>query len=342
MKDYQLKSDVPVPVPGSGEVLIRIAAAGFCHTDYQVYEGAYKTKLPHTGSHEPTGTIAAIGADASGAWKVGDRVGVYLFRDPCGNCNDCRWYAASHDGRLDARYCANKTMGGILGADGGFAEYMLTKENAIMQIPENVLFEQAAPMMCAGATIWTAILAAGLKKGQTLGIVGIGGLGILGIQFAKALGYRVVAIHYRDIKSKLESVQKALRHDLFVSSESPDAVDQLSKFTDGIGLDAAIVCTDSVPTNDWILHRLHPRGTCVVLGLPAEGFHFDAFNLVFREIVIKGSLHASIEDMKQMLEVVSKHNITSPVDEVPFEEAEGLPARVHAREFSGKPVVVMQ
>lgn len=200
-------------------------------------------------------------------------------------------------------------------------------------------------MMCAGVTIWTAILEAGLKKGQTLGIVGIvgiSGLGILGIQFAKALGYRVVAIHYRNISSKLETVPEALRHDLFVSIESPDAVEQIGKFNNGIGLDGAVVCNDFVPVNDWILHRLHPRGTCVVLGLPEQGFQFDASNIVIREIVVTGSLHASVEDMENMLLLASAHNVQSQVSIVPFEEAEGLPLRFHAHEFSEKPVVTMK
>lgn len=170
---------MPVPVPASGEVLIRIAAASFCHTDYQVFQGDYKTHLPHIGSHEPTGTIAALGPGLSGGWKVGDRVGGYLFRKPCGSCRDCKWYASTHNGELHARYCENKTMTGILQADGGFAQYMTSPEYALVSLPESIPFEQAAPLMCAGATFWEAILVTGLQKGQTIAIVGIGGLGIL-------------------------------------------------------------------------------------------------------------------------------------------------------------------
>jgi D-arabinose 1-dehydrogenase-like Zn-dependent alcohol dehydrogenase len=329
-----------VPVPGPSEILIQIAAAGFCHTDYQVYEGAYKTELPHTGSHEPVGRIAAIGPSVSSEWKVGDHVGAFLFRQPCGTCDDCKWYASSHDGQLNARYCDNKVMGGIRGADGGFAEYMITSDDAIVRIPADVPFEQAAPLMCAGATVWTAIKETGLKPGQTLGIVGIGALGLLAIQFAKALGLRVVAVHHRDARSKNEALPANLRAEFFVDTSVLEAAGQISRFTNGIGLDAAIVCTDSVEITDWIAHRLHPRGVLLPLGLPEAGFHFDAFNVVFREIVIKGSLHSSVEEMEEMLVVVAKFNIRSQVNVVKLEEAEALPARVHAREFSGKPVVV--
>jgi D-arabinose 1-dehydrogenase-like Zn-dependent alcohol dehydrogenase len=233
-------------------------------------------------------------------------------------------------------------MGGIHGADGGFAEYMITSDDAIVRIPAGVPFEQAAPLMCAGATVWTAIKETGLKSGQTLAIVGIGSLGLLAIQFAKAVGLRVVAVHHRNVRSKNDALPVELKADFFVDSSLPEAVQQISEFTNGIGLDAAVVCTDSVDITDWITHRLHPRGVCVPLGLPEAGFHFDAFNMIFREIAIKGSLHSSVEDMEEMMEVVAKNNIRSQVSLVQLEEAETLPARVHAHKFSGKAVVVTE
>lgn len=123
----------------------------------------------------------------------------------------------------------------------------------------------------------------------------IGGLGLLVIQFTKALGNRVVVVHHKDVTSKLADVREGLRPDLSVDYKKPEAIKQISDFTDGILLDAAVVCTDNIPANDWILHQLHPRGTCVVLGLPEQGFNFDAFNLVFREIVVKGSTRVLTE-----------------------------------------------
>lgn len=232
-------------------------------------------------------------------------------------------------------------MTGISGADGGFAEYMMSPDDALLKLPDNVPFEQAAPLMCAGATIWNAIIETGLQKGQAIAIVGIGGLGLLGIQFAKALGYRVVAVHHKDARSKLTEILEDLMPDLLVDYTKPEAIQQISDFTDGILLDAAVVCTDDIPANDWILHQLHPRGTCVVLGLPEQGFTFDAFNLVFREIVIKGSLHSSIDKMREMMKVVSEYNIHSNVDIVPLDEAEALPSRIHSHEFKGRVVVKM-
>ncbi|KAG5661292.1 hypothetical protein KAF25_005414 [Fusarium avenaceum] len=341
-ENYQLRDDVPVPEPGSGELLIRVAAASFCHTDYQVYQGTYKTELPFTGSHEPAGTIASLGPDVPGDWKVGDRVGVLNFRKPCDDCDGCRWRRSSY-GSLDARYCHNKTMNGIVKSDGGFAEYMIGSHYSLVHLPDDVSFEQAAPLMCAGATVWNAIKETGLKKGQSLGLIGIGGLGVLGVQFAKALGYRVVASDSREAGLKLASdVPAHLRPDLIVNSGAEDASQKISDFTGGQGLHGVVVCTDSPAATDWALHRLQPRGTCVALGLPDEGFKFDAFNLVFREITVKGSLHCGVNEVKKMIDAVSEHGIVSHLTILPLEEGEDIPEKVAAHAFSGRLVVKIQ
>ncbi|KAJ0136108.1 Uncharacterized protein HZ326_20442 [Fusarium oxysporum f. sp. albedinis] len=258
-ENYQLRHDVPVPQPGPGEVLIHVAAASFCHTDYQVYQGTYGTQLPFTGSHEPAGTIASLGPGVPDDWKIGDRVGVLTFRKPCDDCAGCKWRRSNY-GTLDARYCENKTMNGIVKSGGGFAEYMISSYYTLVSLPDDVSFEQAAPLMCAGATVWNAIKQTGLEKGQTIGLTGIGGLGVLGVQFAKALGYRVVASDNRDAGLKLASgVPEHLRPDLIVNSSDEDAAQKILDITNGEGLHGAVVCTDNVPATDWTLHRLQPR-----------------------------------------------------------------------------------
>ncbi|KAI3572716.1 chaperonin 10-like protein [Fusarium oxysporum f. sp. albedinis] len=322
-ENYQLRHDVPVPQPGPGEVLIHVAAASFCHTDYQVYQGTYGTQLPFTGSHEPAGTIASLGPGVPDDWKIGDRVGVLTFRKPCDDCAGCKWRRSNY-GTLDARYCENKTMNGIVKSGGGFAEYMISSYYTLVSLPDDVSFEQAAPLMCAGATVWNAIKQTGLEKGQTIGLTGIGGLGVLGVQFAKALGYRVVASDNRDAGLKLASgVPEHLRPDLIVNSSDEDAAQKILDITNGEGLHGAVVCTDN-------------------LGLPDEGFRFDAFNLVFREINVKGSLHCSVDEVKKMIDAVSEHGIVSHLTILPLEEGEDIPERVAAHAFSGRLVVKIQ
>jgi propanol-preferring alcohol dehydrogenase len=191
--------------------------------------------------------------------------------------------------------------------------------------------------------VWNAIKETGLKKGQSLGLIGIGGLGVLGVQFAKALGYRVVASDSREAGLKLASdVPAHLRPDLIVNSGAEDASQKISDFTGGQGLHGVVVCTDSPAATDWALHRLQPRGTCVALGLPDEGFRFDAFNLVFREINVKGSLHCGVDEVKKMIDAVSEHGIVSHLTILPLEEGEDIPEKVAAHAFSGRLVVKIQ
>lgn len=128
---------------------MRIKAASFCHTDFQVYEGVYASKCPIIPSHEPVGIIAALGKNVDSKWKVGQRVGVLNFRHACGQCNRCVWHKQANNGTVDARFCKRKNMAGIT-ADGGFAEYLVADATTTVLLPDGLSFEQAAPLMCAG------------------------------------------------------------------------------------------------------------------------------------------------------------------------------------------------
>lgn len=134
-----------MPEIGSNDLLVKIGAAGFCHTDYQVWEGVYKSPFPLIPSHEPAGTIVAVGSEAQEKWKVGQRVGVSFFRHACHNCVGCTVTA-------DIRWCENKELGGLL-HDGGMAEYIIGDADNTVLLPESLPFEQAAPLMCAGVRI---------------------------------------------------------------------------------------------------------------------------------------------------------------------------------------------
>ncbi|KAF5023966.1 hypothetical protein F66182_3970 [Fusarium sp. NRRL 66182] len=338
-KFYQLRDDVPTPTPKPDEILIRIAAAGFCHTDLMVYRGVTQGPLPFTGSHEPAGTIASIGSDVPDTWHVGDRVGVTNFMDPCDNCKGCKW-ATQVIGALDPRYCDNKTMCGIVSRDGAFAEYMTAWYGAVVHLPNSLSFQQAAPLMCAGASVWHALNQAELQKGQAVAIVGIGGLGVLGIQFAKAKGYRVVAIDNRDVGLKLASeVPSHLKPDLILNFDDPETIRKISGFTDDIGLRAAIVCTGADAASDWAAQRLQPRGVLVAVGIPEQGLRFDPMNLLFKEIVVKGSIHCSMQETRDMIDFVAEHGILSHLTLLTMEEAEDIAAKSEAQAYTGRPVV---
>ncbi|KAH7189019.1 uncharacterized protein B0J16DRAFT_362022 [Fusarium flagelliforme] len=284
-KSYELCDDVPVPTPKPDEVLVRVAAAGFCHSDIMVYHGLTQVPLPFIGSHEPAGTIVSLGSEVSGSWHVGDRVGVTNFMDPCNDCKGCKW-ANQTIGSRDPRFCDNRTM-------------------------------------CA--------------------IVGIGGLGVLGIQFAKARGHRVVAIDNHETGLKLASeVPSHLKPDLILKYDDPETIQKISDFTDEIGLRAAIVCNSDDDANDWAAKRLQPRGVLVAAGFPENGFKFDPMNLMLREIVVKGIVHCSMEETREMMEFVTQHGIRSHLSLLAMEEAEDIIAKSQAHALVGRPVVKIQ
>jgi D-arabinose 1-dehydrogenase-like Zn-dependent alcohol dehydrogenase len=130
-----------VPEIGDNDVLVKIGAAGFCHTDYQVWEGVYHSPCPIVPSHEPVGTVVVVGAKVQ-KWKVGQRVGVNLFQHQCHSCLECKTVN-------DVRFCENKGMAGLI-VDGGMAEYMASDAESLVLLPDSLSFEQAAPLMCAG------------------------------------------------------------------------------------------------------------------------------------------------------------------------------------------------
>ncbi|RGP77754.1 hypothetical protein FLONG3_4143 [Fusarium longipes] len=338
-KSYQLHDDVPVPTPKPDEVLVRIAAAGFCHSDLMVHHGLTQVPLPFIGSHEPAGTIVSLGSDVPGSWQVGDRVGVTNFMDPCNNCKGCKW-ATQTTGSLDPRFCDNRSMCGIVRRDGAFAEYMTSWHVALVHLPDVMGFEQAAPLMCAGATAWHAINQANVQVGQTIAIVGIGGLGVLGIQFAKARGYQVVAIDNHEVGLKLATeVPSHLKPDLILKYDDPQTIQKISDFTDEIGLKAAVICTSDDDANDWAARRLQPRGVLVTVGFPENGLKFDPANLVLREIVVKGVVHSSMKETREMMEFVTEHGIQSHLSLLTMEEAEDIIAKSQAHALVGRPVV---
>lgn len=166
---------------------------------------------------------------------------------------------------------------------------------------------------------------------------------MLGIQFAKARGLRVVAIDNHETGLKLASeVPSHLKPDLILKHDDPEAIQKISDFTDEIGLKAAVVCNSDDDANDWAAKRLQPRGVLVAAGFPENGFKFDPMNLVLREIVVKGIVHCSMEETKEMMEFVTQHGIRSHLSLLAMEEAEDIIAKSQAHALVGRPVVKIQ
>src|SRR5438445_7449350 len=184
----------PISEPGPGQVRIRVEACGICHTDSATVMGVYPgLTLPRVPGHEVVGRVEALGSGVS-RWKVGQRVGVGLIAGEDGTCEPCR--------RGDMVNCQNPVVSGVT-MDGGYAEVMIAEARAIASIPDELTSAEAAPLLCAGVTTYNALRNAGLRAGDLVAVQGIGGLGHLGVQFARHMGFRTVAIGRGRDKEKL-------------------------------------------------------------------------------------------------------------------------------------------
>ncbi|KAH7151790.1 alcohol dehydrogenase GroES-like domain-containing protein [Dactylonectria estremocensis] len=312
---YELVS-VEVPKIRDHELLIKVHAAGFCHSDLQVLHGQFPCTLPMIPSHEPAGVIAQVGSQCDGSWSEGDRVGALNFKNACSQCTGCVLALRRHN-KLDPRLCERREMAGFKD-DGCFAEYMVIDPATTVLLPDTLPFEQAAPLMCAGATVWGALekATATLEPGAAVGIIGIGGLGHLGMH------------------------PPGLSPDLIVDSTSTSAAAaQVLEFTKGEGIAATVVCTDSLDVNAWALTLLRFGGVMVALGLPPEQWRFDASLMVFRELVIMGSYVANTDSVKRMMEVVERAGVKSHVTRVAFNDIPGIVEAHQDGAFKGRLVV---
>ncbi|KAK3046853.1 hypothetical protein LTR09_011694 [Extremus antarcticus] len=194
-------------------------------------------------------------------WKTGQRVGVMLFKHACRNCVGCETFS-------DVRFCKNVGIEGLT-TDGGMAEYIMADADGTVLLPDDMSFHEAAPLLCAGATTWGALKASGVTGPAPIGILGIGGLGMYAVQFAKALGHQVVAIDNRE-EGRALAKELPLPADFVVDYNDKDAAKKIKKWAGRDGLAAIIGCTDNVDAMAWCLNTLRPQGVCVPVGLPVD------------------------------------------------------------------------
>lgn len=293
--------------------------------------------IPRTGSHEGSGTVVAVGSSISPSqFQPGDRVMAGIIYHACGACGDCL-------GPDDyTQYCRNSGgYCGVFGADGFFAEYARIDAKWAVKMPDRVSFETAAPLACAGCTVYRGVILAGLKKGEWLGIVGSGGgLGHLGVQFAKALGLNVVGIDARD--EGLELTRKGGADVVIDARIGHDkVVDEVKKVTNNEGVAATINVSDAekAMATSCAVTRMH--GTVFQIAQPPT-VSIPFQELIFRDIRVRGSLICSAQEAADMLALVAEHGIS--VNTNAFKglgEIEELIELAESGKMKGKGVVVM-
>jgi len=295
-----------IPTPGVAQIVVRTEACGVCHTDLHAADGDWPVKptLPFIPGHEAIGVVSAVGAGVT-IVKEGDRVGVPWLYSACGHCEYClaAWETV----------CPDAQFGGYT-RNGGFAEYILADPDYVAHIPKGLAATEAAPLICAGITTYKGIKQTEAKPGQWITISGCGGLGHLGIQYAKAMGLLVCAVDVDD--AKLAHAKK-LGADLIINAKHEDPGSAVKKATNG-GTHGVLITAPSLIAFKQGIGMIRKRGTCVLVGLPPGEFPVPLFDVVANCITVRGSFVGNREDMAESLDFAVKGKVRADIELQPL------------------------
>ena len=312
------------PDPGPGEVRIRVQACGVCHSDSVTKFGLFPgIAFPRVPGHEVAGFLDAVGEGVH--LKPGQRVGLGWHGGHCTYCEQCR--------RGEFVLCQNQKISGI-SYDGGYADYVLAPANALALIPDDLADVDAAPLMCAGVTTFNSLRNAGARLGDTVAVLGIGGLGHLGVQFAAKGGFRTIAIARGADKAPLA---KELGAHIYIDSKSQNVGEELQK------LGGANVILSTVTAADALgaaVAGLAPQGTLIILGVPEKPFELNTLPLIMGERAVQGWPSGTGMDSEDTLEFSTLTGIKPKIETYPLEKA----PEAFDRMMSGKAIfrVVLQ
>lgn len=307
--------DIPVPKPKPNELLINVKYSGVCHTDLHAWKGDWPldTKLPLVGGHEGAGVVVAMGENVKN-WKVGDLAGIKWLNGSCLNCEFCRKSAESN--------CPDADLSGYT-HDGSFQQYATADAVQAARIPQGTDLAQVAPILCAGITVYKALKTAELSPGQWVCIVGAGGgLGSLAVQYAKAMGYRVIGIDGGEAKEKLV---KSFGAESFIDfTKEKDVVAAVKAATEG-GPHAAINVSVSEGAVAQSCEYVRSTGCVVLVGLPAGAkVVTPVFDAVVKSISIRGSYVGNRQDSAEAIDFFSRGLISCPIEIRGLSQLEGI------------------
>lgn len=310
-KPLEMK-DIAANEPADGQVRIRMHASGVCGTDLHAWHGMLPVELPVVLGHEPVGVVEKLGSGVKDL-KVGDRVGVSWFQAGCGRCSYCQ----SH---LD-KYCATPVS--WMQNGGGNSELMIAEADGCTLLPDDLSWEVAAPLFCAGFTIMSGYRNASPRPGDRLAVIGIGGLGHLALQTAKALGHEVIAI--TGSANKVQEARDLGADEVLVIKEH--AGQELMAMG---GADVVLSTSNSMKQNSEVMEGLLPEGRLVVMGVGAEPISVSPFSILLKQLTVRGSTQNNRADLVEILNLAAAGKVKPKLEIYKLDEINDVFQRLSA------------
>ena len=320
--------DAPIPEPGPGQIQVKIEACGVCHTDLHAAHGDWPVRPnpPFIPGHEGVGFVSGVGAGVKNV-KEGDRVGVPWLYTACGHCEHCLggWETLC-ESQQNTGYSVN----------GGFADYVVADPNYVGHLPANIGFVEIAPVLCAGVTVYKGLKMTDTKPGDWVAISGIGGLGHMAVQYARAMGLRVAAV---DIDPSKLRLAKELGAELTVNAMEQDPGTYLKKEVGG--MHGVLVTAVSRPAFAQALGMARRGGTIALNGLPPGDFPLPIFDTVLNGLTIRGSIVGTRLDLQESLEFAASGQVHAHTATAKLDEINDVFAKMEAGKIDGRIVLDM-
>ncbi len=316
-----------IPEPGAGQVRVKVEACGICHSDFVVKEGLWPgLQYPRVPGHEVAGRIDAVGSNVT-QWKTGQRVGVGWHGGHDFVCEQCR--------RGDFAMCVNRKVTGI-DFDGGYAEYMIAPAEAVAAIPDELPAEEAGPFMCAGVTVYNALRNSGARGGDMVAVHGIGGLGHLGVQYARRMGFHTVALGRGKDK---EPLAKNLGAHQYIDTDHGDVVAELQKLG---GANVILATAPNSQAISTLVEGLAAGGKLVMPAAPTEPLTINPMSLFLERRSVLGWYSGTAKDSQDTLEFSALTGVHPMIEKFPLSRAAEAYERMHSGKVRFRVVLTME
>jgi D-arabinose 1-dehydrogenase-like Zn-dependent alcohol dehydrogenase len=316
-----------IPEPGPRQVRVKVEACGVCHSDIFVKEGLWPgLQYPRVPGHEIAGRLDALGEGVT-PWKIGDRVGVGWHGGHDFVCNECR--------RGDFSMCVNRKVTGI-DYDGGYAEYVVVPAETLAAIPDQLPAEEAGPFMCAGVTVFNALRNSGARPGDVVAVQGIGGLGHLGVQYARKMGFKTVALGRG---KDMEPLAKKLGAHHYVDSSAVDAVAELQKLG---GARVILGTAPSAKAISEVVGGLGINGNLLIPAAPSDPLTVSMFPLIMGRRQVSGWYSGTARDSQDTLEFSALSDVHPMIEKFPFSRVGEAYERMHGGKVRFRAVLMME